>query len=316
MPLARWWLRASALLLSGCSAILDAPTPALLRTGLRVLLATPAMVVVDKPAGLRSTPAFVGGEVPTTRKARWCDVAAGLDDLPPALRSHAAMLPRTRAKFLRFAAERCRVDEDAAARAWGALGAAVAARDAAEGVVETDSALRRVKEHVSDAARAVHRLDASTSGALAIALTAEAAAELSQQFRDRSVTKAYEAVVRGRIDSGTVDVPLERVDGPENLSKMVPATRDGKRCRTSYRVLEFLPGPDASVVELVPHTGRLHQLRAHMAFLGHPILGDDIYGDAPEGARLCLHSKALGFELAGESWRVESDCDWGVIRAS
>ena len=273
-------------------------------TGLRVLAHSPSVLVIDKPAGLRSTPAFTGGG---TRKERWCAVATALEALPPALRRHAAMLPRTREKFLAFAARRAKLSDDAAADAWRDMQHAVAAKDEADGVVELDSALRRARLVHGDA-RPVHRLDASTSGALALALDGHAASVLARQWRDRAVRKTYEAVVRGRVadDFGEIDVALERRDAARaGLSRMVPCA-DGKPCRTTFAVVDR--GADTTTLELEPHTGRLHQLRAHCAAIGHPILGDDIYGDDAEGSRLHLHAKALRFAepSSGDTWTVES----------
>ena len=184
---------------------------------------------------------------------------------------------------------------------------AVAAKDEADGVVELDSALRRARLVHGDA-RPVHRLDASTSGALALALDGHAASVLARQWRDRAVRKTYEAVVRGRVadDFGEIDVALERRDAARaGLSRMVPCA-DGKPCRTTFAVVDR--GADTTTLELEPHTGRLHQLRAHCAAIGHPILGDDIYGDDAEGSRLHLHAKALRFAepSSGDTWTVES----------
>ena len=322
------------------SSSLTPPTPQLARVaGLRVLAQSPAVLVVDKPSGLRSTPAFVGGTAGSTRKKRWCAAASTLLELPPRLRSHAAILPRTRDKFVRFAVSRAGLGESEAAVAWRALVRANEEQDARDGVTEVDSVLRRVRAASGGFAQArlVHRLDASTSGVLALALDAPSAAALSRQWRDRSVSKRYEAVVAGALPDGSGEVCLAlsrcAVADRLGLTRMVPA-RDGLPCRTTYTVTRrhangaggWTGGSGSgrddddrgsagftTTVELTPHTGRLHQLRAHMAAIGHPILGDDIYS-GPAATRLCLHAKSLAFvePASGQTWRVDSHCDWGA----
>ena len=121
----------------------------------------------------------------------------------------------------------------------------------------------------------VHRLDKDTSGVLLVARTSAALAALGRQFRDRSVHKTYVAVVHGRVAraSGVVDRPIGR--DPRERKRM--SVRGGGRAAvTRWSVTERFPG--ATLLTLHPETGRTHQLRVHLAALGHPIVGDAVYG--------------------------------------
>ena len=122
----------------------------------------------------------------------------------------------------------------------------------------------------------VHRLDKDTSGVLLVARTAAALAALGRQFRDRTVQKTYVAVVQGRVGAarGTIDRPIGR--HPRERKRMSVRTRGGRAALTTWEVVERFPA--ATVLALHPHTGRTHQLRVHLAALGHPIVGDRVYG--------------------------------------
>ncbi|SDI65782.1 RluA family pseudouridine synthase [Aliiruegeria lutimaris] len=139
----------------------------------------------------------------------------------------------------------------------------------------------------------VHRLDRDTSGVMVFAMNRRAQRHLGLQFERRHTTKRYVARVVGRVEkeSGLLDLPLI-ADWPNRPKQMVDFER-GKPARTHWRVLEREAA--ATRVELQPETGRSHQLRVHMAALGHPILGDPLYaeGDAREVARLMLHAQSL-----------------------
>jgi 23S rRNA pseudouridine955/2504/2580 synthase len=124
----------------------------------------------------------------------------------------------------------------------------------------------------------VHRLDKDTSGALLIARTARAAAFFAKSFSGRTARKVYWALVVGvpSIDDGMIDLPLGKQPGTGGEKMHVDET-EGQPARTRYRVIERA-GNRAAWVELQPYTGRTHQLRAHMAAIGHPIVGDGKYG--------------------------------------
>jgi len=124
----------------------------------------------------------------------------------------------------------------------------------------------------------VHRLDKDTSGALLVARTARAAAFFSKHFSGRTAKKVYWALVVGvpEIDDGIIDLPLGKQPGTGG-EKMQVDTKEGQPARTRYRVIEQA-GNRTAWVELQPFTGRTHQLRVHMAAIGHPIVGDGKYG--------------------------------------
>lgn len=138
----------------------------------------------------------------------------------------------------------------------------------------------------------VHRLDLDTSGVMVFALTPHAQRHLGQQFERRQVKKSYVARLWGRLDqkSGTVDQPL-MVDWPNRPRQMIHP--DGRPAQTDWRVIRA--GDSETRVRLNPLTGRSHQLRVHMAHLGHPILGDPLYatGPAADFPRLMLHAETL-----------------------
>ncbi len=126
----------------------------------------------------------------------------------------------------------------------------------------------------------VHRLDKDTSGALVLARTARAAAYFSKSFSGRTARKTYWAIIVGvpSIEDGYIDLPLGKQPGTGG-EKMQVDEKEGQPARTRYRVIDRA-GNRAAWVELQPHTGRTHQLRVHMAAIGHPIVGDGKYGMA------------------------------------
>jgi len=127
--------------------------------------------------------------------------------------------------------------------------------------------------------RLVHRLDKDTSGVLLIAATPGSAAFFSRRFSGRSARKIYWALVVGipDIKDGLIELPLSKQPGTGGEKMMVDESGEGQPARTRYRVLDRA-GNSAAWVELQPLTGRTHQLRVHMAAIGHPIVGDGKYG--------------------------------------
>lgn len=172
-----------------------------------------------------------------------------------------------------------------------------------------DSVLSRVRE-THPHAQAVHRLDLGTSGVLVVATRRKAEAILRQQFQDRLTRKVYLARVQGRVgdDAGRIDLPLI-CDWPNRPRQMV-CHHTGKPALTDYVVLER--ATQSTLVLLRPQTGRSHQLRVHMASLGHPILGDNLYGDARQGDALLLHASQLGLHHPySAEWTVfHAPCDF------
>ena len=146
----------------------------------------------------------------------------------------------------------------------------------------------------------VHRLDRDTSGVIILAKNEETQSFSRRQFQERKAHKKYLAVVSGRpkLDEARIDLPLIR-----NLKRPTTFLVDanGKPAETFYKVLRT---DDAhSLMELRPTTGRTHQLRVHMKYLGHPIVGDRVYEGEPF-ERLCLHATELEITLPGGERRV------------
>jgi 23S rRNA pseudouridine1911/1915/1917 synthase len=142
----------------------------------------------------------------------------------------------------------------------------------------------------------VHRIDKDTSGLLLVAKTDEAHLSLSEQIGAHSVERAYKAIVIGHMkqSEGDVDAPIGR--HPQDRKKMA-VVPGGKPAKTHWRVIQELRV--ASLLECVLSTGRTHQIRVHMAMLGHPVLGDPVYGPKKspfpvEGGQL-LHAGRIGF---------------------
>ena len=155
---------------------------------------------------------------------------------------------------------------------------------------QADSLITRLNRD-DPALRLVHRLDRDTSGVLLLARGLEALRSCSSLFAHRRVNKLYLADVHGHIDrGGAINSPLARVQRQPPRYGFHPA---GRPAITLWRILRPLDG--ITRVWLRPLTGRSHQLRAHLAGIGHPIIGDPIYGDAGTPGRLRLHAHALSF---------------------
>lgn len=173
-----------------------------------------------------------------------------------------------------------------------------------------DCVVARVADRF-DWVREVHRLDQATSGILVLALNPQAHRELCRQFRERETEKEYEAVVDGSVgaDSGIIDLPI-RLD-VDNRPRQIVDHEQGKQAETHFEVLDR--DQETTRLRLVPVTGRSHQLRLHLASIGHPILGDDLYADEQVrmlADRLLLHATRLTVHhpSTGECITVESAC--------
>lgn len=134
-----------------------------------------------------------------------------------------------------------------------------------------------------------------TSGLMVLARNPDTHRALSQLFAKRLVLKRYEACVKGLLadTDGTVDQPLI-TDWPRRPRQKIDHIH-GKSALTRFRLISHNPALGCSRVSLEPHTGRSHQLRVHMQYLGHPILGDELYGEADSAPRLLLHATHLDF---------------------
>ena len=142
----------------------------------------------------------------------------------------------------------------------------------------------------------VHRIDKDTSGLLIVAKSDKAHIGLAQQIKDHSFSRAYEAVVYGNIkeDSGTVCQPIGR--DTKDRKRMAVTMKNSKPATTHYEVIKRYG--DFTHIRCVLETGRTHQIRVHMAYLGHPVAGDAVYGPRKVITRLngqCLHAKHIGF---------------------
>ena len=154
----------------------------------------------------------------------------------------------------------------------------------------------------------VHRLDKDTSGLMVVAKNDRAQRALQRQLKDRDVRKTYLALVRGvpAPREGTIAAPIGR--HPKNRKKMA-VVADGREATTRYRVREEIAGGQYSLLEVEPVTGRTHQIRVHLAAVGHPVVGDATYGrpSAAVGRQfLHAHKLAFGMPLGGRTVEFES----------
>jgi 23S rRNA pseudouridine1911/1915/1917 synthase len=161
----------------------------------------------------------------------------------------------------------------------------------------------------------VHRLDKDTSGVMLVAKNSAAQANLSKQFKSHSVTKAYLALVKGKLEpeSGIIEADIGR--DPRNRKKMAVVAQ-GREARTEYRVIKYIGG--YTLLEVMPETGRTHQIRVHLAAIGFPVVGDKVYGvKSPHLSRQFLHACRLGFKLpsTGEYVEFESELPPDLAKA-
>lgn len=140
----------------------------------------------------------------------------------------------------------------------------------------------------------VHRIDKNTSGLLIVAKTDTAHLGLAEQIKEHSFTREYEAIVLGRFKNltGTINAPIGR--HPVDRKKMCVTEKNSKEAITHYEVIEQFD--KHSHIKCILETGRTHQIRVHMAYIGHSVLGDDVYGKPYKNLEgQCLHAKKIGF---------------------
>lgn len=155
----------------------------------------------------------------------------------------------------------------------------------------------------------VHRIDKDTSGLLMIAKNDEAHLGLSNLLKDHNITRKYQAIVYGNVkpDEGIIEQPIGR--SPNDRKKMAIVS-DGRYAKTKFRVIERFG--KFTHVELTLYTGRTHQIRVHMKYIGHPLLGDPVYGPIKTTfglERQMLHAKVLGFvhPITGQEMYFDSE---------
>ena len=141
----------------------------------------------------------------------------------------------------------------------------------------------------------VHRIDAYTTGLLMVAKNNEAHADLAEQLANKTTKRKYTALVWGVInhDTGTIDAPIGR--DPKDRKKQTVTNENSKEAVTHFKVLERYK--NATLIECVLETGRTHQIRVHMNYIGHPIVNDPVYGKRKliDDSGQCLHASVLGF---------------------
>lgn len=142
----------------------------------------------------------------------------------------------------------------------------------------------------------VHRIDKDTTGSLIVCKSERAHKAIAEQLKAHSITRKYRAIVYGNFnqESGTIDAPIGR--DIHDRKKMAVNEKNGKNAVTHYRVLQQFQG--FSYIECQLETGRTHQIRVHMTSIGHPLLGDQVYGKRSSKFRLqgqCLHAMTIGF---------------------
>ena len=188
------------------------------------------------------------------------------------------------------------------------------------GLIEKFPEIKTVGDEPSVRPGIVHRLDRDTSGVMIVARNQKTFLSLKQKFKDRDVTKKYLALVYGKLERkrGTIEKPIARAG---NYKKQIIAGKKTKtkvrRAVTEYEVTSEFNG--FSLAEVFPKTGRTHQIRVHLASIGHPIVGDDKYGlkniiPDKRAKRQLLHAGQLSFELKGKKYDLTSPMPEDMFR--
>ena len=144
----------------------------------------------------------------------------------------------------------------------------------------------------------VHRIDKDTSGILVVAKNDNAHKKLSEQFKVHSITRKYIALVKGIIKEDTMDIDYPIGRSSKDRKKMAVTYKNSKEAKTHIKVLKRFYNSNVTLVEATLETGRRHQIRVHMAYVGHPLVGDEVYGKKDPRFKIegqMLHAKTLGF---------------------
>jgi len=184
-------------------------------------------------------------------------------------------------------------------------------------------------------ANAIHRIDKETSGLLLVSKNKESERKLKTMFESRNVKKSYLAWVRGRVDKPfKVDVPLKRNDDFSTIKLKVLVDLDGKEALTYFEPIEYDEVLDTTLIQAFAYTGRQHQIRVHLFYAKHPIIGDPIYGVPTKIAikyldrviseeerlyymganRLLLHAQTLSFDYQGVTYSFTSKFDFKSLK--
>jgi 23S rRNA pseudouridine1911/1915/1917 synthase len=151
----------------------------------------------------------------------------------------------------------------------------------------------------------VHRLDKDTSGVMLVAKNSAAHLNLANQFKARSVVKAYQVLVKGHLTpvDGIIEAPVGR--DPRHRERMAVVSKSrGREARTQYHVVDYIG--DYTLLEVRPETGRTHQIRVHLSAIGYPVVGDKVYGvKSPHLSRQFVHASLIGFSLPSTGEYVE-----------
>ncbi|WP_029232184.1 RluA family pseudouridine synthase [Butyrivibrio sp. VCB2006] len=156
----------------------------------------------------------------------------------------------------------------------------------------------------------VHRIDKDTTGSVIICKNDNAHKEIAQQLKDHSINRVYHAICYGVLgdDEGDITAPIGRSTTDRKKMAVVP---NGKYASTHYKVLKRFPEDGFTYIECKLQTGRTHQIRVHMAHIGHPLLGDEVYAGGRHSKfktqGQCLHAKTLGFVHPSSGQYVETD---------
>ena len=160
----------------------------------------------------------------------------------------------------------------------------------------------------------VHKLDRETSGVIVVAKTKEIFDELRNQFINHSIEKTYLAVVGGIVkeDNFVIDAPLGR--NKKDYKQQVNPTNPRGELRSAITGVEVIERNEiTTLVKLTPKTGRTHQLRAHMTYIGHPIVGDIVYGSKIDSPRIMLHASNLKFKIGDKDFEFKVGTPEGFL---